>query len=62
MIERDTELLIWSLSEDRARRFFGIPRDRPVRVVKEHPETPHEIERYAPTAKLYAIRSSAQAD
>lgn len=54
-IERDKEVFIWTHDAGHARHFFGFPEDRPVRVVKEQPETPEEIAKYQPHTKLFAV-------
>jgi hypothetical protein len=55
--ERDSEILVWSLTAESALAFFGYSREqaKAVRVIKEAPETERERERYAPEAKLFGI-------
>jgi hypothetical protein len=54
-IERDKELKIWTYDEAHARHFFGFPESRPVRILKDAPETPDERSQYEPNAKLFAV-------
>jgi hypothetical protein len=58
-IERDEEILVWSNSEADARRFFGVDESRPVRIVKDGPQTDEERRKYNSDAKLFAIKALA---
>jgi len=55
MIERDAELKVWSMTPESARHFFGLPETTPARIIQDGPQTPDEIERYLPDAKLFGL-------
>jgi hypothetical protein len=55
MIARDDEMLVWALSPDAARTFFGVDPDTAVRVIRS-PTSAAEKYKYRPEAKLFAIR------
>lgn len=51
-MERDNEILVWTISEDRARRFVGVSADALVRIVETELKVPDNCD---PNAKLYAV-------
>lgn len=60
-IERDAKVLIWSMDKESALAFFGYPPGTPIRVLKEHPETERDREKYDPNAKLFSITPPKEA-
>lgn len=51
-MERDNEILVWTISEDRARRFVGVSAEATVRVIETKDKIPDNCD---PNAKLYAV-------